>query len=146
MLMLITATAGAQGADWLRIISDTLIYISEETSVVKITFQLDSGLYIQSNNPDIESVVPTEIIIKWPRGVSALDPIFPNTEELVPKGSDHKLQVFSGQLDVAVAINFNDQLIKGKYQIPAYVKYQACNNKRFFPPREQAFFLDLLFD
>lgn len=144
LVLLTTITAYSQQVDFLKLVSNNTVYVSESSSVVKLTFEINQGLHIQSNDPEDDSVVPTEISINWPQGIGAYDPIFPPAKEMVLEGSNQLLQVFNGAMEVAVALNFDDDIVKGLYQIPGQIRYQACDNKRCFYPRELTFSFDLL--
>ena len=124
-------------------VSDSIVFISERSFLVKVVFQVKQGLHIQSNNPENENVIPTKVVMEWPSGVEAFDPIFPSSEKLVLEGTDEALHVYSKEFEIKMAVSYQDDTLKGSYTVPGKITYQACDDKRCFYPRDYQFSINM---
>jgi DsbC/DsbD-like thiol-disulfide interchange protein len=143
LILLVSYSLRAQQTDFLKLISGSAVTIDENTSHLRLIFEIEPGLHIQTDQPDTDMVIPTRIKLKLPGELAMQAPRFPQPETMYLEGSDQPLQVFSGRFEVAVPIKHLEPP-QGPNLIAGTIYYQACNNKRCFYPRELAFEISLM--
>lgn len=128
----------AQQTDFLEFISGHTDSDSNQTSIVKLVFEIQPGMHIQSNDPQSDNVIPTRIELVLAGESIMGTPEFPQPKTVYLEGSDQPLKVFSGRFEVVIPIR-HVQPPQQLNLIAGTIYYQACNDKRCFNPRELGF-------
>jgi hypothetical protein len=128
----------AQQTDFLRFLSGSVTVIDDSTSQLRLAFEIDSGLHIQSNQPELDTVIPTRIGLVLPEELVMEATRFPHPETMYLEGSNQPLKVFSGRLEALIRIR-HLQPLQQLNQITGTIYFQACNDQRCFYPRELGF-------
>ncbi len=99
-----------------------------------LQISIANGFHIQSNQPLDPSLVPAELTLTPPPGVTASGPIFPASVEFKLDGSDAPSAVFDGTILVGVVATIAPDHAPGPVTVPARFRYQACNQTMCFMP------------
>ena len=129
--------AGAQ----LRRIPIEIVTLTESASVragstVKAALQvtLPEGLHVQSNKPRDPALIPTELLLEPPTGVTGVEVVFPKAVDFPQEGLPEPLLVFDREFTIGVQLSFAGTLPAGPLTVPFELRYQACDDKVCFAP------------
>jgi thiol:disulfide interchange protein len=101
---------------------------------VALQVALPDGFHVQSNKPRDPSLIPTELTIDAPAGVSVAEQVFPAPVDLKQIGSDQPLAVFERNFSIGVRLTVAASAVPGELKIPVRLRYQACNDTTCFAP------------
>lgn len=109
--------------------------------VVELHFKVNNGLHINSHAPRDKSLIPTQLMVAEPPGVTVGPVSF-------PAGSDYafaampndKLSVYTGEFVVEAHI----KATAGDHLLQAALRYQACDTNSCYPPRKVPVTLDII--
>jgi thiol:disulfide interchange protein DsbD len=102
---------------------------------VALQVSLPEGFHVQSNKPRDPSLIPTEIRIDAPDGITVDEVVFPQSTDLQQTGSDQPLAVFERAFDVGVRLSVSSTAAPGSVKVPLHLTYQACDDKVCYAPR-----------
>ena len=129
---------GKTGGPSVTLVSAPLPSIERgKSGTVDLRFHIANGFHINSNKPTEEFMIPTalhmgaitDIVIgkiEYPPGKDV-------SFEFAP---DQKLNVYSGSFNVGVDVRPLHTVIPGKYAMRGSLKYQACDNRACYPPKQ----------
>jgi hypothetical protein len=129
---------GKTGGPSVSLVSAPLPSITRgEPGNVDLRFHIASGYHINSNQPAEEFMIPTalhmdattDIVIGKINYPAGLDVAF----EFAP---EQKLSVYSGNFTVGVTVRPLHTVLPGKYAMRGSLKYQACDNRSCYPPKQ----------
>jgi thiol:disulfide interchange protein DsbD len=95
---------------------------------------LPEGFHVQSNKPRDPLLIPTELTIDAPRGVTVAEIVFPVPVDLKQIGVDQPLAVFERSFAIGVRLRIDATTAPGEIRVPARLRYQACNDTTCFAP------------
>jgi thioredoxin:protein disulfide reductase len=95
---------------------------------------LPEGLHVQSNTPRDPSLIPTTLTIDAPAGVSVVEIVYPAATDLKQVGADEPLAVFEREFAIGVRFAVAEGTAPGDLEVPAHLRYQACDAEMCFPP------------
>src|SRR5204862_7972796 len=101
---------------------------------VALQVSLPEGFHVQSNKPRDPSLIPTELRIDAPDGVTVEEVVFPPSTDLAQTGADQPLAVFERAFDVGVRFKIASTVAPGDVKIPLHLRYQACDATMCFAP------------
>jgi thiol:disulfide interchange protein DsbD len=107
---------------------------ADTTVRVALEVHLAPGLHAQSDRPRDPTLIPTTLVIDPPAGVSVLEIVFPAPTELTLPGYDQPLLVFDHDFIIGVRLAIAKTVAPGVVTIPAWFRYQTCNDKQCFIP------------
>jgi thiol:disulfide interchange protein DsbD len=100
---------------------------------IAVKVNVDSGWHINSDKPYEDFLIPSRLSIDTT--------IFHLTKVVYPKSQDLKLDisetplsVWESEVFVGALVRAPENLSPGKYKLPVYIDYQACNNITCMPP------------
>lgn len=96
--------------------------------------RLPQGLHVQSNKPRDPDLIPTEVTLTPPAGVTLVDVVYPKAEDFTIPGFKQPLAVYPNEFDIVVRVRLGAQVKPGALTVPATLRYQACNDTVCFPP------------
>ncbi|HKS76710.1 MAG TPA: protein-disulfide reductase DsbD domain-containing protein [Terriglobales bacterium] len=103
---------------------------------VDLQFRVGSGFHINSNTPKAEFLIPTALKLTAPTDIVIGKITYPPGEDRsFPFAPDEKLNVYSGDFGVSVAVRPLSTVIPGKYAFHGTLRYQACDNAACYPPK-----------
>jgi cytochrome c biogenesis DsbD-like protein len=105
-------------------------------TMVRLNFRVASGFHINSNTPKDEFLIPTALKMDLPTDIVLGKIEYPEGKDLsFPFMPDQKLNVYSGDFTVNLAVHPLKSVVPGKYVMHGVLRYQACDNAQCFPPK-----------
>ncbi len=105
-------------------------------TMVDLDFRVASGFHINSNTPKSEFLIPTNLKMDLPTDIILGKIEYPPGKDLsFPFSPDEKLNVYSGDFAIKVAVHPLHAVQPGKYVMHGVLRYQACDNAQCFPPK-----------
>ena len=105
-------------------------------STVRVALQvsLPEGLHTQSNKPRDPLLIPTEITIDAPSGVTVDEIVWPPSTDFVSAGQDKPLAVFEHEFAIGIPLTVAATAPPGEIAVPVKLRYQACDANLCYPP------------
>jgi cytochrome c biogenesis DsbD-like protein len=105
-------------------------------TMVNLDFHVASGFHINSNTPKSEFLIPTALKMDLPTDIVLGKIAYPAGDDLsFPFSPDEKLNVYTGNFTIAVAVHPLRSVVPGKYVMHGVLRYQACDNAACYPPK-----------
>lgn len=103
---------------------------------VPITFSVAGGYHINSNRPKSDYLIPTALKIDATTDIVIGKTTYPDGQDMsFAFAPDEKLNVYTGDFRVDVLVHPLRSVQPGKYIVRGRLKYQACDNKACYPPK-----------
>ena len=140
VLLIATALAGAQASkvQYVSLTEATKVSVARGRTVpVVLTFNIQPKVHINSNAPSSETLIPTELTLQTPPGLTQGKISFPAGHEFsFPFAPGEKLSVYTESFQVKVSLQASRAIKPGDYQVTGVLGYQACNDNACFPPKK----------
>jgi hypothetical protein len=91
-------------------------------------------LHVQSNKPRDPSLIPTVLTVTPPEGVRVAEIVFPKPTDLAQEGQPEPLAVFDHEFAIGVRFDVASTVAPGAIEIPARLRYQACDDRMCYAP------------
>ncbi len=104
-----------------------------ETVQVSLLISIAPGWHINSVQPDVPFLIPTELQLDAPPGVK-VEVAWPAPELVSLPLSQEPLELYQGDLEVSLTLFGEEGLAAGT--LSAVLRYQACNDEVCVPPVE----------
>src|ERR1700721_789714 len=102
-------------------------------TIVDLNFRVAKGFHINSNTPKSEFLIPTNLRMDLPTDIILGKIAYPAGKDLsFPFSPDEKLNVYSGDFTIAVAVHPLHAVVPGKYVMHGVLRFQACDNAQCF--------------
>jgi thioredoxin:protein disulfide reductase len=105
-----------------------------ETARVALKVSLPEGLHTQSNKPRDPLLIPTELTIDAPAGVTVKEIVWPPSTDLKQAGQDQPLAVFEQTFAIGVQLGIAASVPAGPLVVPLHLRYQACDANLCYAP------------
>jgi len=105
-----------------------------EAARVAIRVALPEGLHTQSNKPRDETLIPTEVTVDAPPGVTVNEIVWPPSTDLKQAGSEKPLAVFEQTFAIGVELALAPSVPPGDLVVPVRLRYQACDSNLCYAP------------
>jgi thioredoxin:protein disulfide reductase len=105
-----------------------------ENARVALRVSLPEGLHTQSNKPRDETLIPTELTIDAPAGITVKEIVWPPSTDLNSAGSDKPLAVFEQKFAIGVELALASSVPAGDLVVPVRLRYQACDANLCYAP------------
>jgi thiol:disulfide interchange protein len=134
------ATSVAADAQMVRPKADIATVVERESiraggpARVVLQVSLPETFHVQSNKPRDPSLIPTELKIDAPDGITVEEVVFPPSTDLKQAGSDQPLAVFERAFDVGVRLAIAGTVGPGDVKVPLHLRYQACDASVCYAP------------
>ncbi len=103
---------------------------------VTLNFRVASGFHVNSNTPKDEFLIPTALKMDPPTDIVLGKTEYPAGQDVsFPFSPESKLNVYSGDFAISVAVHPLASVVPGKYAMRGVLRYQACDNAQCFPPK-----------
>ena len=96
--------------------------------------RLPKELHVQSNKPRDPSLIPTELSVDAPTGISVGEVVFPPAIDFPQAGQPEPLAVFGSEFAIGVRFDVRPGAPQGAIEIPARLRYQACDENLCYAP------------
>lgn len=104
--------------------------------LVELDFRVKPGFHINSNHPNSPYLIPTVLKLDAPTDIAIGKVDYPVGRNLTfPFAPEEKLNVYSGDFAVKVAVHPLHTVMPGKYNVRGQLRYQACDNRACYPPK-----------
>ena len=108
---------------------------------VELHFRIADGLHINSHTPRQKSLIRTEMIVAEPVGVTISGVDFPAGSDFAfPADPSQKLSIYSGEFVLKMHVVAQ----RGNHLLQSALRYQACDNRTCFPPRNAPVAVDIV--
>ncbi|HEX6821575.1 MAG TPA: protein-disulfide reductase DsbD domain-containing protein [Candidatus Sulfotelmatobacter sp.] len=105
-------------------------------TMVDLDFRVAAGFHINSNKPKSEFLIATGLKMDPPTDIVLGKVVYPPGKDVAfPFSPDEKLNVYSGDFTIKVAVHPLRSVVPGKYAMRGTLRYQACDNAQCFPPK-----------
>jgi len=111
---------------------------ADENLYLILKAKLDSEWHINSNKPNEDYLIPTDVSIASSDGFLLAEKKFPAAKELKFDFSDVPVSVFEGEFEIPIVVRIPKNLKPGKYHFEVLINYQACNNQTCLPPAKKS--------
>jgi hypothetical protein len=107
-----------------------------QATMVDLNFRVPVGYHINSNTPKSEFLIPTALKMDLPTDIILGKIEYPaGQDRAFPFSADEKLNVYSGDFTISVAVHPLHSVVPGKYQMRGVLRFQACDNAACYPPK-----------
>lgn len=108
-------------------------------STVRIALQvtLPDGLHVQSNQPRDPLLIATALTIEPPPGITVTEIAYPQPTDFAQAGQKTPLAVFEQHFVIGAKLTLDRSLAPGDINIPARLRYQACDASTCFAPARE---------
>ena len=96
--------------------------------------KLPERFHVQSNAPRDPAFIPTVLTIDAPAGIRATEVVFPKATDLKQVGQAQPLAVFEHEFAIGVQFELASGVTTGAVDVPARLRYQACDDRLCYPP------------
>ncbi len=111
--------------------------VQGKPATATLEFHVASGYHINSNMPKTEFLIPTVLKIDAATDIVIGKTTYPDgVDQSFPFDPDEKLNVYTGDFKVDVLVRPLHSVQPGKYAFRGILKYQACDNKACYPPKQ----------
>ena len=123
--VLVLATQAPGRAQLSRVRADLTPLVESETVATgsdlraALRIRLPEGYHVNSNKPRDELLIPTELTVQPPAGVSVSEIVYPASTDLKQRGADQPLSVFEREFTIGVAMHVAAGTAPGDLAIPA---------------------------
>ncbi|HLJ88018.1 MAG TPA: protein-disulfide reductase DsbD domain-containing protein [Candidatus Angelobacter sp.] len=115
----------------------TVVVKPGQNSEVEFTLHVQQGFHINSNQPTIPELKPTELHFSPPSELIIARLQYPAGSLLsFPFDPDSKLSVYSGDVTVKAKVIAQSSATPGPYTVHGELMYQACDNNSCYPPKK----------
>jgi hypothetical protein len=102
-----------------------------------LAFRVEPGFHINSNQPKNDLMLPTALRLSPPTNITVAKINYPPGEDLsfafLP---GEKFNVYTGDFAVTAWIAPALSVSAGTYRVHGALKYQSCDNRQCYPPKE----------
>jgi thiol:disulfide interchange protein DsbD len=139
LLLLAAATAAAQsGGDrqiaQVRPLVEVLAAPAGATTRVALLVRLPQGFHMNSDVPRDPLLIPAEVVVDAPDGVTPTGIAYPKATDLKQDATSVPLRVFEREFAIGVLLEIAPAMPLGPLTIPVHLRYQACDEKRCYVP------------
>src|SRR3984893_8067840 len=140
-LLALIAAATTVGHAQLRVPRADLTPIAETDGVhagssmrAAVQIRLEEGFHTNANKPRDPNLIPIELTLLPPEGISVAEIVYPEPIELRQEGAEQPLLVFERDFTIGVLFNVAGSVANGETTVPANLRYQACDRKACYKP------------
>ncbi len=143
-LALVLSGAGSLAAQTQRPRADVTPFAEARTTNattvrVGLKVSVPEGLHTQSNKPRDPNLIPTELDVEVPEGVTVDEIVWPPATDLKQVGQDQPLAVFEREFLVGVQLRLASSPNAGELRVPGRLRYQACDANLCYAPATARF-------
>ncbi len=96
--------------------------------------KLPETVHVQSDKPRDPALIPTVLTIDAPAGVTVGKIRYPAPRDFKQAGQKAPLAVFGPEFTISVDLTLAASASAGDLNVPAHLKYQACDEAVCYPP------------
>ncbi|MDZ7385278.1 MAG: thioredoxin family protein [candidate division KSB1 bacterium] len=151
-LVLLAAVAGISTANAQQLAGPVVTVRTEvasdslrpgEETALRILLVVAPGYHINSHSPLDPNLIPTNVTVQAPPGLTVGSLRFPPGQQRKFAFSSEPLSVYEDTVEVTATLVVREQISPGPRWLEGKVSFQACNDQACFPPDERVFRLSL---
>lgn len=96
--------------------------------------RIEDGWHVNANPASMEYLIATELTIDLPAGATQATVRYPPGESLSFEFTDEPIAVYDGTVYLLADFDLPTDTPVGRLEVPARVRYQACDDKQCLPP------------
>ena len=104
------------------------------TAYVAIQVTLPEGFHVNANKPRDPALIPVVLTVDAPSGMSVAEIVYPAPTDLEQQGASQPLAVYERQFAIGVRLDVASGMALGEINVPARLRYQACDEKLCYIP------------
>ena len=101
---------------------------------VALQVRLPEQFHVQSDAPRDPALIPTVLTVNAPEGITVAEIVFPPPQDFNQLGQSQPLLVFPHEFAIGVRLDIAPGVPIGQIDIPARLRYQACDDRLCFAP------------
>ena len=101
---------------------------------VALQVRLPEQFHVQSDAPRDPALIPTVLTVDAPEGITIAEIVFPPPQEFNQLGQSQPLLVFPHEFAIGVRLEIAPGVPVGRLDVPARLRYQACDDRLCFAP------------
>jgi len=135
IFLLAHAASAAPGKVNLRLELDRAEMQRGGEAGIEVLAEVESGWHINAHKPNEAFLIPTEVELKVPKGVS-VDPLNypPPDSHTFSFAPDKTLLVYEGKVGITSGLKVAADFAEDSFLVNASIQYQACNDTTCLPP------------
>lgn len=130
----IGSPAVPSAATLVRAVAESLAVPPGGTGLLRVVARVEPGWHVNANPPSEEYLVPTEVEVALPVGLTAGAPRYPAGRSLRFAFAEEPLLVYEGEFTVEVPVDAVPAAASGKLAAKGELRYQACNDQLCLAP------------
>lgn len=125
-----------------RDVVKTEVFLSQECvhpgGILKIAVQvkIDKDWHIHADRVADEFLIPTSLALEETAGIQVLEIVYPKRILGKYEYSETAIEVFEGEFLIGALIQTAPNTPLKRLELPAALKYQACDNRGCLPPQQ----------
>ncbi len=104
------------------------------TAHLSLAVAMPEAYHVQANKPRDPALIPTVLEVQAPEGTTVEQVVYPEPKEFKLAGSSDVLLVYGPTFTVEVTLRLEQTLAAGTLEVPAVLRYQACDEHVCFAP------------
>ncbi len=138
--MLLSLTLGAQTSGYLTVGEPQKVAGKRGAAVqVKIPVTVKQGYHVNSNKPADEYLIPLKVTWKSTGALEGGEIVYPKPSLEKYPFSETPLSVYTGSFDLNARFKVSDKAAAGPGVAVGQLRYQACDDKACYPPKNVEF-------
>lgn len=110
--------------------------VQGKPATISLPFSVVGGYHINSNHPKSDYLIPTALKVEATTDIVIGKTTYPDGQDMsFAFAPDEKLNVYTGNFKVDVLVRPLHSVQPGKYVVRGSLKYQACDNRQCYPPK-----------
>jgi hypothetical protein len=101
----------------------------------RIPMAVDTGFHVNSNTPNEQYLIPLKLTWKATGPLEAGQIVYPKATQEKYEFSEKPLSVYTGKFDVTANFKVAANAPAGPGVAVGQLRYQACNDRMCFPPK-----------
>jgi thioredoxin:protein disulfide reductase len=110
-----------------------------DTFQIALAVRIPAGLHINSDKPNLDFMIPTEVKLNPVPDFSFSPPQFPQARMKKFSFSDDKISILQDQFHILIDVSTSPQLAIGSHTISGIFSYQGCTDVLCYAPRQDPF-------
>lgn len=102
---------------------------------VKVNLGIVDPYHVHSNPATLKSLIATTLTVTPPSGIKADAPVYPQGKMMKFSFDDQQLSVYAGKAEIGVRVHADAKQAAGTVNLPAKLRYQACDDTACYPPK-----------
>ncbi|HEX2269620.1 MAG TPA: protein-disulfide reductase DsbD domain-containing protein [Pyrinomonadaceae bacterium] len=105
-----------------------------ESAEAVVRLKIDHGYHVNANPPSFAYLIPTQLELTPPAGISVESISYPNALTKKFSFSEQPLAVYEGEADVKVRLRAEKSTAAGVHNLSAKLRVQACDDQVCYAP------------